>query len=286
MMPCRVFVVTGSNKGIGKSIVKLLLQDKEEKIVYLTSRNEELGKNAVKDLEALGLKPRYHQLDITDRKSIESLRDTLVEKHGGLDVLVNNAGMAYKGASTTPFSEQAEVTVKVNFFGTLDVCEMLFPILKQNARVCHISSLVSEKAFPRISDVLQKRFKDENLTLDGLKALLSEFINAAKEENIEERGWPKSGYGMSKVGVSMMTILQQKYFDSHHAEKNVVVNCCCPGLVDTDMTGGKYAGALPADEGADTPMYLALLPADITKPKGCFLKLRKTYPYPPSRINH
>ena len=164
----RVFVVTGSNKGIGKSIVKLLLQDKEEKIVYLTSRNEELGKNAVKDLEALGLKPLYHQLDITDKKSIEKLRDTLVEKHGGFDVLVNNAGMAYKGSSTAPFSEQAEVTVNANFFGTLSVCEFLFPILRTNARVCHVSSQAATiYAFPKLSSELKARFKDQNLNMDG-----------------------------------------------------------------------------------------------------------------------
>ena len=111
----RVFVVTGSNKGIGKSIVKLLLQDKEEKIVYLTSRNEELGQKAIKEFEESGLKPRYHQLDVTDQNSINRLRDYLVEKYGGLDVLVNNAGMAYKGSSTAPFAEQAEVTNNCNF---------------------------------------------------------------------------------------------------------------------------------------------------------------------------
>jgi len=131
MSTSRVFVVTGSNKGIGKSIVKLLLQDtKEEKIVYLTSRNEEAGLKTVKELEDIGLKCKYHQLDITDQKSIDKLRHYLVEHHGGLDVLVNNAGTAYKGTSTAPFSEQAEVTCKCNFFGTLNVCDALFPILK------------------------------------------------------------------------------------------------------------------------------------------------------------
>ena len=46
----RVFVVTGSNKGIGKSIVRLLLKDTEEKVVYLTSRNVELGSKSVQEL--------------------------------------------------------------------------------------------------------------------------------------------------------------------------------------------------------------------------------------------
>ena len=73
-MSPRVFLVTGGNKGIGKSIVKLLLQDKTEKIVYLTSRNEELGQKSVKDLQdSYGLKANCFPLDITKLATINKL---------------------------------------------------------------------------------------------------------------------------------------------------------------------------------------------------------------------
>lgn len=278
----RVFVVTGSNKGIGRSIVKLLLQDKEEKIVYLTSRNEELGLKTVKELEEKSLKASFHQLDITDKSSINKLRDHLSDKHGGLDVLVNNAGMAYKGSSTAPFAEQAEVTVNCNFFGTLNVCDALFPLLRPNARVVHVSSLVSEYAFKSLSPEMKAKFGDGNLTIEGLKDLINEFVVAAKEDKVKERGFATTAYGMSKVGESIMTIIQQKMFDQEPEKRNIIVNACCPGLVDTDMTGGKYANAMPPDEGADTPTFLALLPLDATEPKGRFCKLRKPITYPPS----
>ena len=163
----RVFVVTGANKGIGKSIVKLLLQDKEEKIVYLTARNEELGQKAVKEFEQNGLKPRFHQLDIIDQNSIDKLRDYLQKEHGGLDVLVNNAGMAYKGSSTAPFAEQAEVTNACNFFGTVNLCEALFPILKENGRVVHVSSFTSEMAYSGFSKELKAKFTNPNLDMEG-----------------------------------------------------------------------------------------------------------------------
>ena len=164
----RIFVVTGGNKGVGKSIVKLLLQDKSEKIVYLTARNEELGENAVKELnDSFGLKAKFHQLDITNLSSINRLKDHLVENHGGLDVLVNNAGIAYKGSSTAPFSEQAEVTNNCNFFGTLNVCDILFPILKQNAKVVHVSSMTSEFTFRKLSPEMKSRLSNSNLTMEG-----------------------------------------------------------------------------------------------------------------------
>jgi carbonyl reductase 1 len=44
----------------------------------------------------LGLKPKFHQLDVTDQKSLETFRDFIKNEHGGIDVLVNNAATAYK----------------------------------------------------------------------------------------------------------------------------------------------------------------------------------------------
>ncbi|OBS73614.1 hypothetical protein A6R68_15848, partial [Neotoma lepida] len=64
--------------------------------VLLTARDEARGKAAVQQLQAEGLSPRFHQLDIDDRQSIRALRDFLRKEYGGLDVLVNNAGIAFK----------------------------------------------------------------------------------------------------------------------------------------------------------------------------------------------
>ncbi|XP_014391144.1 PREDICTED: uncharacterized protein LOC102242716, partial [Myotis brandtii] len=85
---------------------------------------------AVQQLQAEGLSPRFQQLDIDDLQSIRALRDFLRKEYGGLDVLVNNAGIALKGNDPTPFHIQAEVTMKTNFFGTRDVCSELLPLMK------------------------------------------------------------------------------------------------------------------------------------------------------------
>ena len=111
-----------------------------------------------------------------------------------------------------------------------------------------------------------------------MKGYISQFVADAQEDKVEERGWPKSAYGVSKIGVSMMAILQQK--EMGKTDKDIVINACCPGLVDTDMTGGKYPNAVTTDEGADTPIYLALLPQN-TEIKGCFVYKRIVYPFPP-----
>jgi carbonyl reductase 1 len=47
-------------------------------------------------LMQLGYKPLYHQLDVEDQNSIDRFKQFLEETHGGLDLLVNNAAIAYK----------------------------------------------------------------------------------------------------------------------------------------------------------------------------------------------
>ena len=92
----RVALVTGANKGIGFAITRDLCR-KFSGDVVLTARDEERGQTAVQKLQAEGLSPRFHQLDIDNPQSIRALRDFLLKEYGGLDVLVNNAGIAFKG---------------------------------------------------------------------------------------------------------------------------------------------------------------------------------------------
>merc|ERR1711936_96832 len=68
------------------------------------------------------------------------------EKHGGFDVLVQNAGFAFKAAATEPFDVQAEETFKINFWGTLDVMKQMTPLVKENGRIVLVSSFTSMAA--------------------------------------------------------------------------------------------------------------------------------------------
>uniref|UniRef100_A0A673SZG0 Carbonyl reductase 1 n=1 Tax=Suricata suricatta TaxID=37032 RepID=A0A673SZG0_SURSU len=129
----RVALVTGANKGIGFAIVRDLCR-KFSGDVVLTARDEARGRAAVQQLQAEGLSPRFHLLDIDDLQSIRALRDFLLKEYGGLDVLVNNAGIAFRGQNHIPLPIKAEVTMKTNFFGTRDVCTELLPLVKPQGR--------------------------------------------------------------------------------------------------------------------------------------------------------
>lgn len=265
-MSSRVAVVTGGNKGIGFCIVKFLCQQFDGD-VFLTARDETRGKAAVSELNKMQLHPKFHQLDIDDLQSIKRFRDFLKSSYGGLDVLVNNAGIAYKASSTAPFSEQAEVTVKTNFFGTLDVCKELFPLLRPHARVVNLSSMCGMlKRIP--GKEIKERLRRPDITLEELCGLMNEFVGAAKEGKNEEKGWGRSAYNVSKVGITVLSFIQQREFDADPRE-DLIVNAVHPGYVDTDMTSHK--GPLTPDQGADAPTYLAMLPPNVKSPKGEFV---------------
>jgi len=213
----------------------------------------------VDDLKSKGFSPVYHQLDITDQASVDKFAGHIKEKHGKIDCLVNNAGMAYKVSSTAPFSEQAENTVKTNFHGTLRACQALFPLLSPTARVVNVSSscghlLKINGVEPKAAE-LRKKFASEELTEKELVDMMDEFVKLAKEDALVEAGWPKSAYNVSKVGVSALTRIQQRSVNG-----NILINHVHPGFVDTDMTTHK--GHLTVTQGAAPIVWAATLPDD------------------------
>ncbi|RMZ93711.1 carbonyl reductase [NADPH] 1-like, partial [Brachionus plicatilis] len=174
----KVAVVTGSNKGIGFAIVKGLAKQFSG-IVYLTARNKELGEKAVKELEAEGLKVAFHQLDIDNQESIDRFAKHLKEKHQGLDLLVNNAAIAYKMADSTPFNEQVKNTIRINFTGTLNLCKALFPLLKPHARVVNVSSRIGMLKIVKDAEFRNKLIS-ESLSVNELAGLMAHFVELAR----------------------------------------------------------------------------------------------------------
>lgn len=273
MSGVRVAVVTGSNKGIGLAIVRSLCKQFKGD-VYLTARNPQLGEEAVRDLkEKEGLSPLFHQLDINDLSSIRALRDFMKDKYGGLDVLINNAGIAFKVADTTPFSTQAEVTLKTNFFATLDICHELLPLIKPNGRVVNVSSMVSPRALAQCSRPLQEKFRSDTITEEELVKLMEKFVEDTKKGVHQEKGWPNTAYGVSKIGVTVLSRIQARQLKESGKGEGIILNACCPGWVRTDMAGPNATKS--PDEGAETPVYLALLPESVDSPYGELVSEKK-----------
>jgi len=272
----KVYVVTGANKGIGLCIVRGLCKNKGEKdVVYLCSRDKDRGEAAVKQLVDEGLQPTLAIVDLEDVTSIEALAATIKDAHGGVDGIVNNAGIAYHADSDVSPKEQILKTVNTNFFGTLNVCKHLFPLLKNHGRVVNIGSQAGHMVYGRILPELLEQLNAADVKMADLSFIMKAYL--ASMEALGDGGaadeaaarWPSSPYAFSKLAVHYMTIIQQKLFDID-PDKDVLINAVCPGFCNTDFTKGR--GPRPAEVGAETPIWaLTLPPKDAANPKGQFL---------------
>ena len=80
------------------------------------------------------------------------------------------------------------------------------------------------------------------------------FTTAVAEGKEKEKGWPSAAYAVSKTGIIGMT--RAIALEQRREGTGVLVNSCCPGYVNTDMTRGR--GSKTVDEGAQTPVMLAV----------------------------
>ncbi|XP_047207517.1 carbonyl reductase [NADPH] 1-like [Girardinichthys multiradiatus] len=275
-MSGKVAVVTGSNKGIGLAIVQALCKQFQGD-VYLTARDVGRGQAAVESLASEGLKAIFHQLDINNLNSITTAAAFFKEKYGGVDILIHNAGIAFKVADTTPFAVQAEVTLETNFFAARDVLTHFLPLIKRGGRVVNISSFVGPRTLNKCSAELQQRFRSEDITEDELVALMQRFIDKAKKGEHKQDGWPETPYGVSKLGLTTLSMILARRLLKERPNDGILLNACCPGWVRTDMAG--EAAEKSPDEGAVTPVYLVLLPPKITEPHGKFVSDKEVQPW-------
>ncbi|KAJ2949639.1 hypothetical protein O0L34_g15564 [Tuta absoluta] len=249
----KVAVVTGSNKGIGFAIVKELCR-RGVQTVYLTSRDATKGREAVEKLKKEGYYPEYYQLEVTDENGVKKFADHLKQKHGGLDILINNAGIVESPTSFYYVSyEEAKRVLDTNYFSILTVQKYLFPILRDNARVINISSDCGHISNLENTYWIQRLTK-EDIKLEDVNAFVQWFLDSVKRRTVKEEDWCGMhilSYRAAKTALCALTRVQQRELG-----RNISVNSLHPGLVQTDMTWN--IGMLTAEQAAETPVYLAL----------------------------
>ena len=113
----QVVIVTGSGspKGIGKTIA--LTFAGQGATVVVADMNSEGVKASVADIEAAGGKAFGITVDITSPESVQSMADTVLDRFGRIDVLVNNAGISQKVTVEDMTLEDMKRIFNVNMFG-------------------------------------------------------------------------------------------------------------------------------------------------------------------------
>ena len=266
MQNLKTIIVTGSNKGVGYGIVENLA-GKQGWNIIMACRNVELAAKSRDELAAKFPKASIHveQLDVSKSDSIKAFAEKIKDKYHNIDVLLNNAGMAFKGDAFGPevVKETFQTVILLiiqNFYGTIEATEAILPYINENGKVIFVGSMAG-KVESLKSEELKKRLMNDKLTKEELIALLKEFEKGVEEGNFEEKGWKKSIYGTSKIGINLYAGVLSRYPEV--IKRKIQSYACCPGYVDTDMTSHK--GPLTIQEGALTPVFLAELPFEVNE---------------------
>lgn len=131
----KVALITGASSGIGESTAILLKENGY--IVYGAARRVE----KMKTLENHGIKTIA--LDVTNEESMQNCVNTILEKEGSIDVLVNNAGYGSYGAIEDVPVDEGRRQFEVNIFGLARMTQLVLPKMRENkyGKIVNISSI-------------------------------------------------------------------------------------------------------------------------------------------------
>ncbi len=147
----RTAVVIGGTSGLGRAIAVALARSGAN--VVPTGRREELVAEVCTEVESMGRKTLQQTVDVSKRESVDTLRDAVLEKFGGVGILVNAAGRtARKPTAEVTENEWIEI-FDTNLTGMLRACQSFYEPLKQSGKgkIINIASLASFVAFHEVA---------------------------------------------------------------------------------------------------------------------------------------
>jgi 3-oxoacyl-[acyl-carrier protein] reductase len=144
-------LITGGGRGLGKAVAVALANEGVN--VGITGRNEESLKNTVAELEKLGVKAAYSVFNVDEMAEVEQGVASIASQLGGIDILINNAGVGDFGSFEDMPVETWEKVMKVNLFGVYYVAKATLPYLKQNKEgdIVNVASTAGLKGAPNMS---------------------------------------------------------------------------------------------------------------------------------------
>jgi NAD(P)-dependent dehydrogenase (short-subunit alcohol dehydrogenase family) len=152
-------IVTGSTKGIGRAIAEALVR--EGMNVCISARDADEIKQEVDELSDAGDSDVTGAVcDVRDYDEVKALFAHAVAELGGVDVLVNNAGVGLFGRVEEMSPEDFRAVVETNLFGVFYCCREAIPLMKQRGGgyIINVSSLAGANPHPEMSAYNASKF--------------------------------------------------------------------------------------------------------------------------------
>lgn len=141
-------LITGSSQGIGKALAEQAA--KRGAMVIATARSLDLLKEVAESAKAGGGTLIPIQADITKPDDRRRMVETAEREFGGLDILINNAGIGATGHFADAGAEVLRSIMETNFFAMAETTRVFLPLLKKGTKpaIVNISSIVGKRALP------------------------------------------------------------------------------------------------------------------------------------------
>lgn len=167
-------LITGASSGIGRAL-SLLAARRGAKVILAARSTDDLARLAQEILDAGG-EAIAVPTDVTSAAARQRMFDRAVERWGGLDVLINNAGVAAHGHFVDLDPEILRQTMEVNFFAAAENCRLAIPLLADGEQpiIVNISSMAGRRGVPAWSEYSASKFAVCGFS-EALRAELARF---------------------------------------------------------------------------------------------------------------
>ncbi|HKB68967.1 MAG TPA: SDR family oxidoreductase [Pyrinomonadaceae bacterium] len=158
-LPGKVAIVTGATKGIGRGITEALARERVR--VCISARNAiEVEKTAAALNRLGGEKAIGIVCDVRDQAQVKSLFERATAELGGVDILINNAGVGMFAPVEEMAPEDFRAVLETNLFGVYYCCHEVIPLMKERGGgyIINISSLAGVNPHPRMAAYNASKF--------------------------------------------------------------------------------------------------------------------------------
>jgi NAD(P)-dependent dehydrogenase (short-subunit alcohol dehydrogenase family) len=194
----KIALITGANRGIGRSAALHLTRDGVDIIATYRTHADE-AESLVEEVTALGRSAVALPLDVGDLGSLDAFVDSVREAlrsgwdRDTFDFLVNNGGMSRGGSIADVTEEDVDALIAVHFKGVLFLTQKLLPLIADGGSIVNLSSGLARFTFPH-----------------------------------------RAVYGSVKGAVEVLT----RYLAAELGPRGITANVVAPGAVATDFSGG------------------------------------------------
>jgi 3-oxoacyl-[acyl-carrier protein] reductase len=192
----KVVLVTGSSRGIGAEMIRVFGAHGAECVVNYVADAQEQNKSDALNVAKELSEPLVIESDVTLPQEVETMMKQIQDRHGGLDILVNNSGIISDRTITKMSLEDFESVIRVNLVGTFTVTQKAGAILRTGGRIINMSSVSgqmglfgqanyssSKAGIIALTKVSAREFARQNITVN---AIAPGFIDVGMSKDVPQ----------------------------------------------------------------------------------------------------